>query len=272
MCAMPIPNSSCVPPNPAAALEPKTWHAMLTRLCQDLSRPLHSLRAGVDLIRTSVEAEVSPKEDEHLAQMASVCDELLELTRIYLTFSGTLPEIYRPRLGNYSLWSLLRDIDGEFLETARGLNLRWSCRAEGEDRQVVTDASLCQWILRILLDNALEHTRPGDQVSVLAHASSPIRGVSETGRDHWCLQVSDTGTGIAPEAVARLFEPFYRVPRDHDGKARAGRGGACLKKRGLGLGLAVCRAMVQRLGGEIEIASVLGEGTTVTVRLPADPP
>ena len=273
MSAIPILNSTTIAPNPAAALEPRTWHAVLSRLCEVLSRSLHSLRAGVDLLREDIGGVDDQDHQEHLRQMATVCDDLLELTRMYLIFSGTRPEIYRPRLGTYTLSSLLRDFDGEFSAFARGNGLRWSCGGEGEDRQVVTDASLCQWIVRILIDNAFEHTRPGDEVRVRAWGAAPADGGPERSRDVWCLQVVDTGTGIAAEALERVFEPFYRAPREKapEGAAAPHPSGSPVTRRGLGLGLPVCRAMVQRLGGEIEIASALGHGTTVTVRLPADP-
>jgi signal transduction histidine kinase len=77
------------------------------------------------------------------------------------------------------------------------------------------------------------------------------------------LTVSDTGTGIAPHDLDHVFDRFYKADpaRSHGGSGRSG-----------GLGLAICRSIVESSGGTIGIASRLGEGTTVTVRLPAGLP
>jgi signal transduction histidine kinase len=74
------------------------------------------------------------------------------------------------------------------------------------------------------------------------------------------LRVTDTGVGIAANHLPRIFERFYRVD---ESRARSD-GGA-------GLGLAICRWIVEAHGGRIEVASKVGKGTTFTVHLPATP-
>jgi signal transduction histidine kinase len=79
-------------------------------------------------------------------------------------------------------------------------------------------------------------------------------GVQARGRDVE-VTFSDTGVGMDPDSVARAFEPFFST-----------------KTRGSGLGLANARRNVELCGGRVALASVVGEGTTVTVTLPVDPP
>jgi signal transduction histidine kinase len=71
------------------------------------------------------------------------------------------------------------------------------------------------------------------------------------------IEVRDTGRGIAPEDIPHLFERFWRG----DSSRARSTGGA-------GLGLSICKAIVDSCGGEIAVSSRLGEGTCVTVRLP----
>ena len=95
-----------------------------------------------------------------------------------------------------------------------------------------------------LLDNALKYTPPGGEVKVaLVDHGSRVR-----------LTVEDTGVGIAPEDVPRIFERFYRSDRSRS-------------KPGNGLGLALCLASVRAHGGEITVESELGRGTTFAVSL-----
>lgn len=99
-----------------------------------------------------------------------------------------------------------------------------------------------------LIDNALKYTPEGGRVSVRLTAAGPE---SE-------LTVSDSGIGLAPDDVPRVFDRFFRADR---ARGRS-------STRGAGLGLSICKTIVDAHGGQIECASVLGEGTRFTVRLP----
>lgn len=99
-----------------------------------------------------------------------------------------------------------------------------------------------------LLENALRHTPPSGAVTVSAeHQGATI-----------VVRIADTGEGIAPVHLPRLFDRFYRAD-----SARSGATG------GTGLGLAICRSIVAAHGGTITLESVVGKGTTVTVVLAA---
>jgi two-component system sensor histidine kinase CiaH len=104
-------------------------------------------------------------------------------------------------------------------------------------------------LLIVLLDNAIKYTDEGGRVSLaVAPAGSDVR-----------ITVHDTGRGIPPEALAHVFDRFYRVD-----KARSRELG------GTGLGLAIAKWIVDVHGGRIRIDSSVGAGTTVTVDLPAE--
>jgi two-component system phosphate regulon sensor histidine kinase PhoR len=102
-------------------------------------------------------------------------------------------------------------------------------------------------VLLNLVENAITYTPPGGQIELsLAVADGMAR-----------LAVRDSGPGIAPEELTRIFERFYRLDR-----ARARRTG------GAGLGLAIVRWIAEAHGGRVEVESRVGQGSTFTVLLP----
>jgi len=128
----------------------------------------------------------------------------------------------------------------------RGVELRLE---PGPAVTVRADEDLLLQLLLNLLDNARKYTRSGGRVTV---GWGVRNGQAE-------VRVRDTGVGIAPEHLPRIFERFYRVD-----KARSRAGG------GAGLGLSTCRWIAEAHGGSISVESVPGAGTAVVVKLPVD--
>jgi signal transduction histidine kinase len=116
---------------------------------------------------------------------------------------------------------------------------------QADDITLHADDDLVLQLLLNLLDNAIRHT--------------PVGGLISTGwreGDQFVeIWVADTGTGVAPEHLDKIFDRFYRVDS-------ARRGG------GAGLGLSICKWIAETHGGSISADSTPGQGTTVTVRLP----
>ena len=119
---------------------------------------------------------------------------------------------------------------------------------------VLADVDRVVQVLSNLLSNALRHTPDGGWVVVEA----------EAGGDEVTFEVTDIGTGIAPEHLERIFERFYRVDKSRSrGEARGGSG----------VGLAISRALVEAMGGRIWVESPgLGEGATFAFTLPVSHP
>jgi signal transduction histidine kinase len=136
----------------------------------------------------------------------------------------------------------------EVARQARTLAQGVSVTISHEDQALVRgDADLLKQLLLNLVDNALTYTPPGGRVDL---------GLS-VADGHARLAVRDTGPGIAPADLARIFERFYRLDR-----ARTRRSG------GAGLGLAIARWIAEAHGGRIEVQSTVGQGSTFTVVLP----
>jgi two-component system, NtrC family, sensor kinase len=113
--------------------------------------------------------------------------------------------------------------------------------------ELVTDPGLLRQIVVNLVSNALDAVDRNGRIDVEAR---PVG-------DDVLITVSDTGHGISPDDVRRIFEPFYTTK---------GRG------KGTGLGLAICRQLTAALGGAISVESTPGQGSTFSVRIPIQGP
>jgi signal transduction histidine kinase len=122
--------------------------------------------------------------------------------------------------------------------------------------QVLLDPEQLKQVLINLVQNAVQAMPQGGQVFVSTGSSgTPARGGGSAfdvdSRKSVYVRVRDTGSGIAPEDIARIFVPFFTT-----------------KAGGTGLGLAISQRIIENAGGRIEVASRAGEGTSFTVRLP----
>ncbi len=217
------------------------------RFVQDLS---HEIRSPLAVLRTSVEAlegEVDPETAEVVVRQVERITRLSEeLHDLALIESGEVELLLEPLC--------LRDVLAEAVADARGNARRAGVTIEQDvsgDPEIVTDRRSLLRVLSNLLDNAVKYNRPGGRVEL---------GARQEG-DEIVLQVEDTGQGIPAGELRAVFQRFYRVER-----------GRTPGQGGLGIGLAIVKHLVQRLGGQLELDSREGVGTTVTVRLPAAGP
>lgn len=138
---------------------------------------------------------------------------------------------------------LARSLEADFRNRPPGIRLETLV-----EEPVAVDPEKMRIVLRNLLDNAVNYTPAGGAAVVLSMALMP---------DALEIVVADAGEGIPETAIPHLFEPFYRPDTSRSRKTG-----------GFGLGLSLCKAIVDAHGGTIDLVSTLGAGTRVTVRIP----
>lgn len=145
------------------------------------------------------------------------------------------------------------DLVGEGLEPLRPQlerkQIHWSITVP-EGLRVLADAPAIRQVLANLIHNAIKFTNPGGSIEIRAEAAG----------ENVEFAVRDTGCGIAPQDLPRIFERFYKVDR-----ARVRQPG---ELRGTGLGLAIAKHMVEAHGGQIRAESIQGQGSTFYFTLP----
>ena len=126
-------------------------------------------------------------------------------------------------------------------------NISMAIEVDSALTDIELDVSRLKQVLYNLLSNAVKFSMPGNAVTVRALAQGP---------DHFRLEVQDSGIGIAPEDLSKLFIEFQQLDV-----------GYSKKHEGTGLGLALTRRLVQAQGGSVGVASTLGMGSTFHVVL-----
>lgn len=173
-------------------------------------------------------------------RMQRIVDELLDLSRIE---SGG----WTPHPAEVDIAALASDTFSSCADAAVANDVTLEAHIAPDARRVHADPTALRQVLGNLVENAVRHTTHG---SVIVFARRDVPGVV------W-IEVRDSGVGIAPAHLPRIFERFYRAD-----SARARDSG------GTGLGLAVVKHLVEAHGGEVRAESTVGRGTTISIALP----
>lgn len=214
----------------------------------------HELKTAVAVVRSSV--QVQAMRERPAADYRAGLDQILadnrrveELVTRMLTLARFEERAAAPEVA-VDLGEQVRDAVTNLASFAelRGVALKPALE-QGVDIRLTPES--VQALVSNLIVNAVQHSPQGSEVLVQAQRNSGTAG--------WAvLAVQDFGTGIAPESLPHVFERFFR-----EDPSRSRESG------GAGLGLAICKSIVENAGGSIEIRSAKGAGTTVTVLLPA---
>ena len=214
----------------------------------------HELRGPLAAVRSSLEVAVAggPDSEEMRDVLADTLEATCHLSKVandLLLLAESASEAPRDDTAVSDLSAVTRQTAAMFSGVAAESGLTVTVDAAASV-VVRGDASWLRRVIANLLDNAIRFTPDGGRITV--------RTSCDASRAR--LVVSDTGVGLAPEQLSRVFERFYKSDRSHS-HAEGRRSG--------GLGLPICRSLVEMLGGTIDITSAVGRGTTVTVSLPA---
>ena len=233
-----------------AEADSRAKSSYLASMSHEIRTPMNAVLGVLELLLR--EGRLAPA-DQHSVALAhsaarallGLLDDALDLSKVE---AGAMDLVARPT----RLASLVREATEVFRGVAveRGLGLRVEI-GEGLDGWHGVDGLRLRQIVGNLLANALRFTDQGEVVVRLAS-----QGVAE-GVASMLLEVSDTGIGMQPKEVLQLFRPFFQA---ESAGIRA--------QGGTGLGLAIAQGLCARMGGEIEVHSVAGGGTTIRVRLP----
>ena len=222
--------------------------AFLARVSHELRTPMNAVLGFAELLAGDAEHPLHPVQAERVERIRAAGRHLLSLIDDVLELAAIDADRRPPQTGPVALKSTVAQVLPWVATMARqhGVEVTAATPLRGVVRG---DA---RWLVQVasnLLTNAIKYNREGGWVRL--ETRRRVRG----GRTQWALVVRDSGRGLSAEQQQRLFEPFERLGAEREGIA------------GSGIGLSIVRRLVERMGGEIDVASEVGVGTEFRVWL-----
>jgi signal transduction histidine kinase len=222
----------------------------LATMSHELRTPLTSVIGYSEMMLEGLGGPLTAEQREYLGIIMEKGENLLQLITSILDISKIEAGRIRLVLSEVDPAQIMRDAVATILPLARKRGLKVSCEP-GTLPRVHCDREKVRQCLVNLCSNAVKFTQAGGTITVSAE---PAAG------ERLALRVADTGIGIAEEHLARVFDVFYQV----DGTSTREYGGA-------GLGLAIVKSFIEAHGGEVQVRSQPGAGSTFSVVLPLRP-
>jgi PAS domain S-box-containing protein len=222
---------------------------MIAVVSHDLGNPLSAIRIGTSLLLRSIPvAEQESGGWKHLDfirqsahQMENLINDLLDVKRLEAGKVALQAQALKPP-------DVVREVLDVFRPIADGRSLELESQCDAGLPYISADQQRLNQVLCNLVSNALKFTAAGGRVTVAARRAE----------DFVLFSVADTGQGIAPEHILHVFDRFWQGQR--------------IGKKGLGLGLAIARGLVEAHGGRIWVESAVGEGSTFLFTMPVARP
>lgn len=221
----------------------------LAVMSHELRTPINAILGYTELLEMGVKGELNAEQRIMLGRVQDTTRRLLGLINGVLDLAKIGAGHIDMVLGELDLSELVARVVEEVRPTAegKGLALHLAAPAEGPPVVAVADETRLTQIVMNLLLNAVKFTHAGEVRTVVEKSGGQAR-----------IRVRDSGPGIPPDQLERIFEAFYQVE-----------GGLARSSDGSGLGLAVARRFARLMGGDVRVHSRVGAGSEFVVELPA---
>ncbi len=222
-------------------------HKFAALVSHQLKTPLVAVRQYLDVLLFSMRDQLPERAVEWISRSQVRLTEMLTIIQDWLALGRIERGALCDRTKETDIASVVDAVITENQQLPAAAKVAIASHVCPDLPRVAGDPVSIAMIVSNLVSNAVKYNRPGGTVTV---------GVSAIA-DRVILEVKDTGIGIPESAIPRLFEEFYRVKTE-----------ATQDIPGTGLGLVICKRIVDELGGSIEVSSRDGEFTSFVVRLP----
>jgi signal transduction histidine kinase len=220
----------------------------LATMSHELRTPLNAIAGYAELLELEVHGALLPEQHEAVRRVQRSGRHLLGLINDVLNFARLDAGHVELQLSAFDVGELLGGLEALVEPQLRARGQRFRCLPCRAGLRAVGDPEKAQQVLLNLLSNAIKFTADGGEITLEAAAEDGAVRV----------RVRDTGVGIAPDKLERVFEPFVQLDRS-----------LTSSHEGTGLGLAISRDLARAMGGDLLAESQAGQGSVFTFVLPA---
>jgi len=224
----------------------KELRDFLSVVCHELNTPITAVRGFTDLLLDGKAGSLTTKQDEYLTRVSGNVGSLMRLVDDLADVSKIENGRLTVRLEPLNLQQVVAAAVSSLMEDIKKKDQQVTVSMPAEDCIVRGDPQRLAQILINLLSNAYRYTPAGGQIQIAAKRVNDSVGI----------KVSDTGIGIQPDDLDRIFERFYRSPDPF-----------VQEQSGTGLGLSITKSLVELHGSQLQVESVVGQGSTFSFKL-----
>jgi len=219
----------------------------LRSMSHELRTPLNAITGYTELLELGIRGQVNPEQSKDLGRIKRAANYLLRLINDVLTVARL--EGARPlKLISIAVNPVLAEVEGLCAIQAKDKGVRLQVTPSDCEVFVTADAERFQQILLNLITNAIKFSAKGDSINVTCDCDASMARIL----------VKDTGVGVRPADIDRVFDPFVQVDRHL----------TAASQQGVGLGLSISRELARAMGGDLTLQSSEGVGSTFTLTLP----
>jgi PAS domain S-box-containing protein len=230
-----------------AAAANKAKSDFLAMMSHELRTPLNAIAGYAQLLEMELRGPITSEQRADLNRIQRSGQHLLAVINNILNFARLEAAQLEYSLANVPLADAIAEVSVLLEPQMSAKLITYESRVRDSELAVRADSDKLRQILLNLLTNATKFTEPGGCISVECVA----------GPEHVEIHVRDTGCGIPPDEIERIFEPFVQLERSLKSTTQ-----------GTGLGLAISRDLARGMKGDLSVQSVVGVGSTFTVTLP----
>ncbi|MCI0339369.1 MAG: HAMP domain-containing histidine kinase [Acidobacteria bacterium] len=218
--------------------------AFLSMVTHELRTPLTAISGITEMLETGIYGELTREQAEHISQIATQATRLRQLVNDLLDLSKMEAGMMKLRREMFDPRSLVEAVIEQLTTLAQRSSVLLRNHVLQDLPEAYCDGRRIEQVLTNLVTNAIKFTPPGGQVIITGESRVLTEGVKIF------LCVADTGQGIPPEALPRIFDKFFQVQSSTE-----------TRTKGTGLGLAIVKHIVELHGGEVSVESQLGKGS-----------